>query len=227
MIYIDTSEVPSEIWNLLDGMGAKYKLGRLKFGDFIITGRNGEVMIERKTPEDYIGSLISGHLSDQLTRMSEMFDHSFVLVEGSVSAALAEGGITRKTFFSSLVGSAMKRAERGKKGAVSILMVSDNWDTAMLLERIQHRLDDPKGLVRTPYIGAPQVAGKDPQVSALCAIPLVGETIARDILKVLLTVENVAKAPISRLKEIKNVGDGIATNIYNFFREPYKGEKNA
>lgn len=224
MIYIDTSEIPSEIWNLLDGMGAKYQLGRLKFGDFIITGKNGMVIIELKGVDDYVSSLISGHLADQLTRMSQEFDTSFLLVEGRISAALAEGRITRKTFFSSLVGSAMKRAETGKRGSISILMVESNWDTAMLLERIQHRLDDPEGMVRTPYVGAPQVIGGNPQLSAICAIPGIGSTIGHEILERFKTILAVSRASISELMEVKKVGKILATNIYNFFRELYRGE---
>jgi len=92
----------------------------------------------------------------------------------------------------------------------------------MLLERTQLKLDDPEGLIRTLYIGAPQVTGKDPQVSALCAIDLVGETMARLILEKFSTIIMVARATIPELMEVEKVGKGIATNVYEFFRKPYE-----
>ncbi len=224
MIFIDNQESRSGITDLLDGMGVKYELCTLEFCDYHITGENGLVAIEHKKPEDYLASLISGHLSDQLTRMSQEFSRSFVLIDGPIGPALIEGGVTRRAYLSSLAGTYIKRADAGVKGAVCIIQLDNDWDTAMLLERIQYRMTDPDGLTRTPYIGAPQVIGGNPLVSSLCAIPNVGAVTAQNLLKRFKTVMSVARASPGELKEVKNVGKGTAKSIHEFFRSPYLEE---
>lgn len=227
MIFIDNQENRSGITDLLDGMGEEYELCQLELCDYHITGENGLVVIEHKNPEDYVASLISGHLSDQLTRMSREFDRSFVLVDGPISSALVEGGVTRKTYLSSLAGTYIKRADEGKGGAVCIIQMDDNWDTAMLLERIQHRMNDPKGLIRTPYIGAPHVVGGNPQLRALCAIKGIGEVSARALLRKFKTLWAITRAEISEIEEVKGIGSGLAKNVYEFMRTIYIEEDNS
>ena len=222
MIFIDNQENRSGITDLLDGMGVKYEMCQLKFCDYHITGENGLVAIEHKNPEDYVGSLISGHLSDQLTRMSQEFDRSFLLVDGSISSAVAEGNITRKTYFSSLAGAYIKRALGGKQGAVCLIQTDSDWDSALLLERIQHRMNDPDGLIRTPYIGAPRVIGGNNQVRGLCAIPGVGETTARGLLRFFGTVGRIARTTERELSDVPGVGKKTANAIVKYFREIYE-----
>lgn len=52
----------------------------LEVGDLII---NGTLCIERKAPGDFVSSMTSGHLEDQLDRMYEQYDQVYVLVSGS------------------------------------------------------------------------------------------------------------------------------------------------
>jgi len=222
MIFVDNAEMFSDVTALLDAMNVKYEMAPLRYGDFHITGKNGLMVIERKSPGDFVGSLVSGHLSDQLTRMSEEFDWSVLLVEGSVNDALAEGSVSRKTIYSALLSALMKKSDKGKQGRVSVLMVESNWDTAMILERAQYRMDDPEGLVRTPYIGAPRVIGGNPQLRALCAIPGVGEIIGRELLRYFGTVGRLAVANIDELKSVPNVGNAIAGNIFKFYRTKHR-----
>jgi len=49
-------------------------------GDIII---NDTVCIERKAPDDFIQSMTSGHLEDQIARMHQEYDHVYVLVSGT------------------------------------------------------------------------------------------------------------------------------------------------
>ena len=221
MIFVDSQEVFSDILVLLDAMGVKYELVPLMFGDFHVTGKNGLMIFERKEVKDYVGSLLSGHLSDQLTRMSEEFEWSVLLVEGSINDALAEGSIPRKTYFSEFLSVTMKRAKSGKRGGITLIPVESNWDTATILERAQARMDDPEGLIRTPYIGAPQVLGGNPQLRSLCAIKGVGEIIGRGLLEYFGTTGRIATASVDELKSVRNVGDVVADSIFRFFRTKY------
>lgn len=86
MIYIDDrepEEVPAAFPN-----GVPTTVLRLDAGDFMffLNGPNGpnswQVGVERKTIGDFLNSMRSGHLADQVRRMSECYDAYWVLVEG-------------------------------------------------------------------------------------------------------------------------------------------------
>jgi len=53
----------------------------LEIGDIIF---NDTVCIERKEPSDFVESMKSGHLEDQLNRMHREYDHVHVLVSGTL-----------------------------------------------------------------------------------------------------------------------------------------------
>lgn len=190
---------------------------RLDLGDFAVTGKNGYVIIERKSAGDYIGSLTSAHLNDQLVRMSQTFKHSAVVIEGSINAAIASSSISRKSVYSSMAGTFLKHAEDGAEGNISLVMVENNWDLALLLEMAQKKMDDPEGLIRPPIITVPQTT-MDPRVRMLCCIPGIGENTAKAIIKSLPTIWSVARANEEELKKIKGVGSGLAKTIVRHMR---------
>jgi len=65
--------------------------GPLPIGDVLVVGELGSVLIERKTAEDFIASMDSGHLKDQLERMQRIEDTACVVaVEGNIGAAIAK-----------------------------------------------------------------------------------------------------------------------------------------
>lgn len=58
-----------------------YSVEMMEIGDFII---DREVIVEHKTPGDFVDSMKSGHLEDQIERMYMGFDHVKVLVSGNM-----------------------------------------------------------------------------------------------------------------------------------------------
>lgn len=61
----------------------EFVVDELESGDFAIEG----VGFERKTPSDYASSIMDSddHLKDQVERMNQQYDHSYVLLEGDMS----------------------------------------------------------------------------------------------------------------------------------------------
>jgi ERCC4-type nuclease len=74
--------------------------------DFIIpTDKDTPIAIERKTTSDFIGSIKSNHLVDQLRAMREISDDCYILLEGSWSWIFSEKNKYRSHFNqSSVVG---------------------------------------------------------------------------------------------------------------------------
>lgn len=68
-LVVDSRE-QSNVTAILDSYGIKYTRAMLPTGDFEITTPEGEVTLERKTMTDFIGSLMTGRLEEQMRRLA-------------------------------------------------------------------------------------------------------------------------------------------------------------
>lgn len=79
MLYVDTREPPSVIKAFRD-IGIKCEQKTLPIGD--IYDEDSGVVIERKTVEDFIGSVKTQHLQKQLLQMKDL-PHPFLIIHGT------------------------------------------------------------------------------------------------------------------------------------------------
>lgn len=56
----------------------------LETGDFIFDNGDDEVCFEYKTIKDFIGSVSDGRIFEQVKRMNDEFDWSFIVIEGTI-----------------------------------------------------------------------------------------------------------------------------------------------
>lgn len=56
----------------------------LETGDFIFDNGDEEVCFEYKTIKDFIGSVSDGRIFEQVKRMNDEFDWSFIVIEGTI-----------------------------------------------------------------------------------------------------------------------------------------------
>jgi len=66
---VDTRE-KENVRKILDSYGIKYNLATLQTGDYEIATPDGTVTLERKQMTDFIGSLMSGRLEEQMRRLA-------------------------------------------------------------------------------------------------------------------------------------------------------------
>lgn len=77
-MYVDIRE-PPKIVNLLKKKNrVEFELKALPIGDFV----KGDVVIERKSIEDFATSIRSGHLQKQLLQMEENFERPYLIISG-------------------------------------------------------------------------------------------------------------------------------------------------
>lgn len=69
-LIVDSREKENTL-NALNAYNIKYTIQTLTTGDFKITVPEGSVTVERKTMPDFIGSLLSGRLEEQMRRLSK------------------------------------------------------------------------------------------------------------------------------------------------------------
>ncbi|MEM2094833.1 MAG: ERCC4 domain-containing protein [Candidatus Bathyarchaeia archaeon] len=80
-VVVDERERRSGVPNLLKSMGLTVQFTTLDVGDYVVT--SGYV-VERKTVNDFIRSIYSGRLFDQVERLLKVYEASLVLVEGDL-----------------------------------------------------------------------------------------------------------------------------------------------
>ena len=79
-IIADYREVPSKVPEILKKLGAKVEFSQLKTGDYII---NNEIIVERKSRDDFILSIIQGRLFLQCSRLKNTSYSQVLLIEGN------------------------------------------------------------------------------------------------------------------------------------------------
>ena len=88
MLIIDYRE-PQRIINELKSKISDVKIDNLSFGDYILIGTRGKVIIERKSAEDLIASIKDGRVWSQLKGIEKFNDyHRIIAVVGNIYVAL-------------------------------------------------------------------------------------------------------------------------------------------
>lgn len=192
-VYFTPNEKRSPVPNLLVSYGIPNEEYMLQIsnsqpdyfvGEITSTGEYIGIPIERKSIGDFFGSKKSGHLDNQLTALSELFPFSYLAIIGSPSLALLEGGMTRDQFYSSLVGSSLKRAikENGESGGVIVTWnLETDSDFVLCLKHLSEKLEK-NDLVRLPSLPKHSRNPDDLMKIVMTSFPGVGTKTASKIL---------------------------------------------
>jgi ERCC4-type nuclease len=113
----------------LEKLGFECVVKRLKVGDYVYKG----VCIERKTIDDFCGSIIDGRLEKQVERMKNEFEKNFVLISGAIKDRSSE--IKENCILGMMVGLMMK-------SEVYVGQVDNNKQMAFMIKRICERFDE-------------------------------------------------------------------------------------
>jgi ERCC4-type nuclease len=207
----------------------------LPFGDIVIvTEKKYAVVIERKNVQDFISSIRSNRLWEQLLKMmkaNKIFNYKIkrkiLLVHGRISEYLDNLCIldqknekdSLSRFWASLSGAML---EIIYVYGIPIIFVEN--DEAIkdflrvLAKREENGLNDkfPKArwFRRRIHSSLPE---KEEKLFLLTALPDVGEVLANNLLEHFGSVANIANASVEELQEVAGVGEKKATKIYETF----------
>lgn len=190
MIFIDLNETAtSQIPNLLRAQNVPMMIIPEQGPDYII---DNMVAVERKTVGDYLNSKDTGHLDKQLYEMSYNFDISYLVIYGDMQAELINRGHTRPMYYSSLIGSSLKRAEDGKQGQIITIndtSITNDDDLAIFLLMLHKKIQE-RDFVRVPKLERFRASDEDYQKRLFMSFPNIGEKRAEEILTTYRTVQN-------------------------------------
>ena len=202
IITADYREKPSGIPDLLLQNGVVVNFIQLKVGDYVI---NNEIVVERKSAEDFVQSLVSGRLFGQCASLSKTCLRPLLLLEGN----------PYKT--------AHKIDQQAIKGAllsivtawqVPVIHSKNHQDSAAMLLILSKQTMSQSHLVRFSSYKPKRI--KNHRLRFLQGLPKIGAVTASRLLEHFGSIEAVVNADIKALQEVKGVGKIMAVKIKAF-----------
>lgn len=210
VIYADYREKGNRVLKELDNNGIKLKLEKLEYGDYLLSSR---CAVEFKTTEDFVDSLIDGRLMEQVKDLKAMYERPLVVVEGN------------NDIYS--IRNVNPNAIRGMIAAITVsfgvpvLYTRSQNDTAQMLISIATREQD---LIEKDFSRHTQksiTSTKEMQEYLISALPGVGQSLAKNMLKEFKSVEQIMNATEEQLQRVENLGKIKAKKIREIIESNY------
>ena len=211
MMQVDNREDP-KIFKALDRMKVKYSKEQLLVGDYY-EPEKGDIIIERKTIEDFLESYISGHMAEQCANMEDNFEENYLFISGEF----------KSIFFKPLPPQLKHlKTESFHKMKIHLLrsfpklrIVEFPSDTQLLKGVVE--LFSYEGNKRLANIIRRKASKEDVFLSQICCIPGIGLERAKRILKTIGSTYKLFDASPKALEEIDGIGKVQANRIKEYF----------
>ncbi len=186
----------------------------LSMGDVII---NNRIVIERKSAEDFLNSIIDGRLFSQLDKLIYTYELPILIVEGNLYDA-----IKFREIHENVIRGVLSKIVIDYN--VPIIWTRDVNDSAQYIYLIARReMEENKKSESIKIMKKSDKLEKQIEV-VVSALPSINVTLAKRILKKFKTIRNLANAKIEQLKSVEGIGDKKAEKIYSIFNTEYKDE---
>jgi len=207
-ITADIREKNSLVISELVSLGIEIEIKYLKVADYIVKG----VAIERKTVSDFLSSMISRRLLNQLEELGQYTDR-LLIVEGIYEQELYSDGCSEDRAGmhpNSIRGFLLSILLKYK---VPIIFTKDYADTARFLSVLARK--KPR---ETPLnVNKKSLNKKERMQFILEGFPGIGPKTARKLLKKFKTIKGVINAPESELQEVL----GKKAEVFKIVKEKY------
>jgi len=220
-----------KVARLIEGLFGEIEVVSLPLGDVLLTHEGGSVLVERKTITDFFSSVRSNRLWDQLLRFMKMEEilgfkvkRRILLLDGDFERYLeplleVSSAKDTQVFWSQIMGALLEIVYVYD----TPIIVAENKEALRaffktLARREETGLNDKLPTARW-YRKRPktELPVKDRKRYVLSALPLIGETLARNLLDHFGTISNIANASIKELQEVPKIGKKKAEIIYEIF----------
>lgn len=204
-IFCDMRESRSGVLERLRDLGASVKVGDLETGDYVVSS---ELVIERKTADDFISSIMDGRLFTQAARMKLNFARPVFLIEGDIYATRSK--ITREAIDGAL--SFIVAIE-----GASVLYVRTPRNAAELIFRMAKHCQEGLGY-DVAFRRGKSEPGEGHALFLLEGTPGVGPTTAAKVLTHFRSPLAFMNASIDKLMEVPGLGKKKAERIFSCIR---------
>lgn len=209
VVLVDYREDTSSVTDCLKELGAFVKSISLKVGDYIVSDRT---IVERKTCEDFISSIIDGRLFKQAEELKDNFSKPILLIEGGYyEDRMNENAI--KSAIASIV----------LDYEIPVIMTRDEEETARTIFWLAKR----EQIISKKGIGIkgrkkPKTL-KKLQEHIISGLPGVSSVLSKRILDEFESIKAFANAKESELMKIEGIGKIMAKRLHKLLNEKYGG----
>ena len=217
MIFIDSRE-KSRVPKLLSNLGVPVERKTLDVGDYVMLGATRSACTTLKEVGDFLGSINSDHLNDELWQISNLYHHGVLIIFGNLEESLINRKIRRETYFQYAAGCII---HEGSVGTISVFNCTTDFDVAKLLETM-HKLIVTDDIYREPSVKKIKVTEETRTILNISRLPGVGSIRANALLKHFKSIRNIYNATPAQLEEVEGVGKGISESIFAFVNKAHE-----
>ncbi|MGI0091681.1 MAG: DEAD/DEAH box helicase [Nitrososphaerales archaeon] len=199
VVYADTREIP-ELVEKIRQRGARVQVKQLDFGDFVLSS---DIVIERKTLDDFVKSIYDGRLFKQLVSMNEKYARPIVVVQGEKKHLT---GIGESAFYGAL-------ASVLADFKVPVFFASNEKEVAELIFHIARREQIEKKKDTRIREGRKPSTLSESQRYIVSGIPGISGVLADRLLAYIETVEKLFSTSELDLLKIDGIGEVTAKRI--------------
>ena len=210
-IVADAAEGRSAVYRVLAGLPeVDLETVRLPVGDYLL---GGDLAVERKTADDFAGSIADRRLFSQVTALKEAYARPVLLLEGELRNA-------RTRMHPNAVRGALSYLVAIE--GVAVLPAANAEESALLLLQLARHAQ--QGLRRAPDPIAKRTATAlaDRQERLVGALPEVGPILARDLLAHFGSAGAVLTADEAALRAVPGIGPARAAAMRRTLELPYE-----
>lgn len=216
VIYVDSREESSNVSRELSRKENVFvRVKQLEVGDYVLSD---QVIVERKTVEDFLQSMIDGRLFNQLIDMSANYDKPLLLIEGNKDKLYNLRNIHENAIKGCLTAIALDYR-------TPILFTKDLEETVSFLYLTAKREQLGKYRDIKLRIGRKGLTQQELQKFIVESLPSVGPVLARNLLKEFGSIEKIFTAKEEELKKTEMLGEKKAKEIRKIIEAKYSEEK--
>ena len=207
LVYADTREIP-ELVEKIRQRGARVEVKQLDFGDFVVSS---DIVIERKTLDDFVKSIYDGRLFNQLVRMNEKYAKPIMIIQGEKKNL---SGIGESAFYGAL-------ASVLADFKVPIFFASNEKEVSELIFHIARREQMEKKRETRIREGRKPASLSENQRYIVSGIPGISGVLADRLLSSTETIEKLFSTSGLDLQKIDGIGEVMAERIRDLATAKY------
>lgn len=214
-IFADAREQASQVLRELSFFpDVRVHTKTLEVGDFVI---GPDVVIERKTTEDFLSSVIDGRLLGQLMNMSHAYARPLLILEGKPDDLFT----LRNMHENAIIGMLSTIALTYR---IPIFFTKNAQETAKYIRLMAKREQQGNDREIRLRVGRKGFTRAEQQQFLVESLPGIGPTVAKSLLEHFGSIQKLVNASNDELKEVEKIGPKKAQAILEVLTHPYEKE---
>jgi ERCC4-type nuclease len=204
----------SDVIKYLEDFGSEVELKQLSVGDYVASSRVG---IEKKTVQDFLGSIANQRIFKQIPELKESFEKPLFLIEGNPEV-LNDGGVHPNSVRGVLSSIAIDHH-------IPVLWTANIKESAGLIHWIARREQDEnrKSEIQLRTKTAVMTEGQELEY-VLAGLPFVSNVLSKRLLAKFKTVRKALNSKPEKLMKVEGIGKEKANKIWEVLNREYKTE---